>query len=96
MLITLRTSSTESAGSKAFLLSGHSTRELDLVRNVQRCGFGGAEGTENLADGRLGCALPALWVCSRRIGLCIHLLVPSSLPAVSQCFYSGICNLQEI
>lgn len=29
-----------------------------------------------LADGRLGSALPALWVCLRQMGLCIHLLAP--------------------
>lgn len=34
-----------------------------------------------LADGRLGSALPALWVCLRQMGLCIHLLAPC-LPTV--------------
>lgn len=34
-----------------------------------------------LADGRLGSAPPALWVCLRQMGLCIHLLAPC-LPTV--------------
>lgn len=34
-----------------------------------------------LADGRLGSPLPALWVCLRQMGLCIHLLAPC-LPTV--------------
>lgn len=34
-----------------------------------------------LADGRLGSLLPALWVCLRQMGLCIHLLAPC-LPTV--------------
>lgn len=34
-----------------------------------------------LTDGRLGLSLPALWVCLRQMGLCIHLLAPC-LPTV--------------